>query len=124
MSEQAGDAPIAQAAPAAPSAALATYARQLRPALVGLVLLTLITGGVYPAIIYGVGRLAFPDQADGSLVRRGGVVAALSRAAAASSIELNTNGGDIYSSCTGRARERGPGALRAADRCGRRRVLS
>jgi K+-transporting ATPase ATPase C chain len=47
---------------------------QLRPALVALVTLTLITGGLYPALIYGVGRLAFPDAADGSLVRRGDVV--------------------------------------------------
>jgi potassium-transporting ATPase KdpC subunit len=48
--------------------AAAPYLRQLRPALVGLALLTLITGAVYPAVIYGVGRLAFPDQADGSLL--------------------------------------------------------
>jgi potassium-transporting ATPase KdpC subunit len=55
-------------AAAAPEPAAAPYLRQLRPALVGLVLLTLITGAVYPAVIYGVGRLAFPDQADGSLL--------------------------------------------------------
>lgn len=54
--------------------ALAPYLRQLRPAIVGLALLTLITGGLYPAVIYGVGRLAFRDQADGSLVRQGGAV--------------------------------------------------
>ena len=49
-------------------------AAQLRPALFGLVLLTLITGAAYPAVILGVGRLFFADQADGSLVSRGGVV--------------------------------------------------
>jgi K+-transporting ATPase ATPase C chain len=59
-------------APAAP--ALAPYFRQLRPAIVGLILLTLITGGLYPAVIFGIGRLAFRDQADGSLVRRDGIV--------------------------------------------------
>jgi K+-transporting ATPase ATPase C chain len=53
---------------------LHSLVRQLRPALIAFVLLTLITGGLYPAIIYGVGRAAFPDQADGSLVSRGGQV--------------------------------------------------
>jgi potassium-transporting ATPase KdpC subunit len=47
---------------------------QLRPALLGLVLLTLITGAAYPAIMFVVGRLVFPDQADGSLLSRGGIV--------------------------------------------------
>jgi K+-transporting ATPase ATPase C chain len=59
---------------AEPSAGLGPYLRQLWPALAGLALLTLITGLVYPAIVYGVGRLAFPDQADGGLLSRGGVV--------------------------------------------------
>jgi potassium-transporting ATPase KdpC subunit len=61
-------------APPEPAPPFTPYLRQLRPALVGLVLLTLITGGIYPAVIYGVGRLAFRDQADGSLVRRNGAV--------------------------------------------------
>jgi K+-transporting ATPase ATPase C chain len=60
------------------SAPWATLARQfaahLRPAVLGLVLLTLITGAAYPAILLGVGRAVFPDQAGGSLLYRGGVV--------------------------------------------------
>ena len=46
---------------------------QLRPALVGFVILTLITGGLYPLVLFGIGRLT-PDQANGGLIRRGGTV--------------------------------------------------
>ena len=46
----------------------------LRPALSLFVLLTLVTGLAYPAVVTGLARLAFPDQASGSLVRRDGVV--------------------------------------------------
>ncbi len=64
---------IAAATDASPPL-LHSLVRQLRPALVAFAVLTLLTGGLYPAIVYGVGRAAFPDQADGSLVSRGGQV--------------------------------------------------
>lgn len=35
----------------------------------------LLFGGAYPVVLWGVGRALFPAQADGSLVRRGSVVA-------------------------------------------------
>jgi len=70
----AGETPFSDGARRVPASRLGSYLRQLRPALVGLILLTLITGGLYPAVIYAIGRLAFADQADGSLVRRDGVV--------------------------------------------------
>ncbi|MDR9753904.1 potassium-transporting ATPase subunit KdpC [Pseudomonas sp. SZMC_28357] len=41
----------------------------LRPALSLLVLMTLITGVAYPLVVTGVAQVAFPDQANGSLVR-------------------------------------------------------
>lgn len=41
----------------------------LRPALSLMVLMTLITGVVYPLVVTGVAQVAFPDQANGSLVR-------------------------------------------------------
>ncbi len=44
---------------------------QLRPSLVILALLTLLTGVVYPAVVTGVALVAFPYQAEGSLVRQG-----------------------------------------------------
>jgi K+-transporting ATPase ATPase C chain len=36
----------------------------------------LLCGGVYPLVVWSIGRVAFPEQADGSLIRddRGGVV--------------------------------------------------
>lgn len=41
----------------------------LRPALSLMVLMTLITGIAYPLVVTGVAQVAFPDQANGSLVR-------------------------------------------------------
>jgi potassium-transporting ATPase KdpC subunit len=48
--------------------------RQLRPALMALLLVTAVTGVIYPAAIWGLGGLFFPDQAEGSLVGRNGVI--------------------------------------------------
>lgn len=47
---------------------------QLRPAVAGLVVLTLLTGCAFPLALYGIARLAFPDQAAGGLVTDRGVV--------------------------------------------------
>ena len=46
----------------------------VRPALVLTALLMLITGAVYPAIVTGFAQLAFPAEANGSLVRLDGRV--------------------------------------------------
>ncbi|TDV67785.1 K+-transporting ATPase ATPase C chain [Pseudomonas sp. LP_7_YM] len=40
----------------------------VRPAVSLLVLMTLITGVAYPLVVTGVAQLAFPEQANGSLV--------------------------------------------------------
>jgi K+-transporting ATPase ATPase C chain len=42
--------------------------RQLRPAIVSLLVLTLLTGLVYPLVIFGLGQIFFPSQANGSLI--------------------------------------------------------
>ncbi|MET1079878.1 MAG: potassium-transporting ATPase subunit KdpC [Pseudomonas sp.] len=42
---------------------------QLRPALSLLAIMTLITGVAYPLTVTGIGQLAFPAQANGSLVQ-------------------------------------------------------
>jgi K+-transporting ATPase ATPase C chain len=47
---------------------------ELRPALVLFVLLSLITGLLYPLAVTGVAQGAFPQQANGSLVKRDGQV--------------------------------------------------
>lgn len=47
---------------------------QLRPALVMIVLMTVLLGGAYPFAITGIAQVAFPDQANGSLVEKDGQV--------------------------------------------------
>jgi K+-transporting ATPase ATPase C chain len=46
--------------------------RELKSALVLLLALTVITGGIYPLAVTGVAQLAFPHQANGSLIVRSG----------------------------------------------------
>jgi K+-transporting ATPase ATPase C chain len=44
----------------------------VRPALVCFTALTLLTGIAYPLVVTGIGQLAFPEQAAGSLIVREG----------------------------------------------------
>jgi len=49
--------------------------RQLRPAIVLFLLLTLLTGILYPVVVTVLAQLAFPAQAEGSLIDHGGTIA-------------------------------------------------
>jgi K+-transporting ATPase ATPase C chain len=42
--------------------------RQLRPAVLLLLAMTLVTGVAYPAIVTAVAQIAFPSQANGSMI--------------------------------------------------------
>jgi K+-transporting ATPase ATPase C chain len=48
--------------------------RQLRPAILITVMFTLICGVAYPLLSTAIGQAAFHDKANGSLIRRNGVV--------------------------------------------------
>ena len=50
------------------------FIRQLRPALLVVVVFTVICGFVYPLLMTGIGQAAFNDKANGSLIKRDGVV--------------------------------------------------
>jgi K+-transporting ATPase ATPase C chain len=47
---------------------------QGRAAIAGLIVLTLLTGVAFPAILWAIARAAFPAEAGGSLVAKGGEV--------------------------------------------------
>jgi len=50
------------------------FTRQLLPALLALIVFTVITGFVYPFVVTGVAQVAWNDKANGSLIKKDGVV--------------------------------------------------
>jgi K+-transporting ATPase ATPase C chain len=47
---------------------------QLRPAILSVLVLTLLTGGAFPLLLFAIARPLFPRQSGASLVTRHGVV--------------------------------------------------
>lgn len=48
--------------------------QQLRASIVSVLVLTLVTGIVFPFVIFGLARAVFPHQAEGSLIRVNGQI--------------------------------------------------
>jgi len=57
-----------------PEAPRSTLRAQFRPAILGTLILTLLTGCAFPLLLFVLGRVLFPHQADGSLIARAGQV--------------------------------------------------
>ncbi|MGP0072444.1 MAG: potassium-transporting ATPase subunit KdpC [Bryobacteraceae bacterium] len=54
-----------------PEAPRAQLRAQFRPAILSVLVLTLLTGCVFPLLLFAIGRPLFPRQAGGSLLTRG-----------------------------------------------------
>ena len=52
----------------------ARFGAQIRPALLSVVLLTIVSGCIFPLLLFAIGRPLFPHQAAGSVVARDGTV--------------------------------------------------
>lgn len=48
--------------------------QQLRPAIMSVLAMTIITGIVFPFVIFGIAKVVFPRQAGGSLIEQNGKV--------------------------------------------------
>lgn len=48
--------------------------KQLRPAIISSIIMLIIFGVIYPFIITGIARVAFPHQANGSLIQKDGKI--------------------------------------------------
>lgn len=57
-----------------PAVVRAKLREQFRPAILSVVVLTVLTGCVFPLLLFAIGRPLFPRQASGSLVNRGGAI--------------------------------------------------
>jgi potassium-transporting ATPase KdpC subunit len=57
-----------------PPAPQAKLGDQVRPAIFSVLVLTLLTGCVFPLLLYAIARPLFPRQTTGSLIMRGGAV--------------------------------------------------
>jgi len=62
------------ASPAAPGATNVRLVQQLRPALLSVLALSLVTGGLFPLVLFAIGVFLFPYQAGGSLTLLRGTV--------------------------------------------------
>jgi K+-transporting ATPase ATPase C chain len=51
-----------------------SFIRQLGPAVIAIVVFTVICGFIYPLVVTGIAQVAWHDKANGSLIKKDGVV--------------------------------------------------
>jgi potassium-transporting ATPase KdpC subunit len=69
------DLPADEDVAAPPSAPRAKLAEQWKPAILSVLVLALLSGCVFPLLLYAIARPLLPRQAEGSLLTRRGIVA-------------------------------------------------
>lgn len=71
---QADEAPGEASSPTAPGATDVRLAQQWRPAILSVLVLSLVTGGLFPSVLFAISVFLFPYQAGGSLTLLRGTV--------------------------------------------------
>jgi potassium-transporting ATPase KdpC subunit len=51
-----------------------TFLKELWTSIIATVVLCVVVSGFYPVLIWGIGQVLFPHQANGSLVERNGQI--------------------------------------------------